>query len=378
MALPELQQAQSILKRAGTILLLAPARPSVDAVASMVALYLTLQANKKGENIDAISPSHVPRALQFLPGSSQIKMNPETRSDVVLDLAGPQTIANIRQEPLSGGLRLHITLPEGVTITKDQIETVVRSLPYDAAIVFGAADLEELGPTFTQHADFFYNTPVINIDHRADNEYYGTVNLVDITASSVAEVTYELIQQLQPQPDATVATALYAGIVAGTDSFQKPSTTPHSFKMAADLIELKADREAVIRHLVKTKPLPLLKLLGRIYARLRFDEHIRLYWSILRNTDFEESGSTPDDLLDAIHELTNNIAAYNAVAILYEHEQRYELYVLLSKGLKQRRSEIQTMLSAQRENGLLRLPIPAQSLAEAEDKVLEKVRSILP
>jgi nanoRNase/pAp phosphatase (c-di-AMP/oligoRNAs hydrolase) len=252
-------------------------------------------------------------------------------------------------------------------------------MPYDVAIIFGAADLEALGSTFTDHTDFFYNTPIINIDHRADNEHFGTVNIVDITAGSVAEVTYELIRSLfNNGVDADIATALYAGIVAGTDSFQKPSTTPRSFQIASELIEREADREAVIQHLVKTKPLSLIKLTGRLYARLRYDEHMQLFWSMLRPLDFKESGASVSDVAAAMRELANNIAGFNAAFILLEEEKFYTMFLLLGKGLLRRRQEIQSVLDAQRDNGLLRVSITANSLEEAEQAALEKVRAILP
>ncbi|MEX2054663.1 MAG: hypothetical protein WD972_00635, partial [Candidatus Andersenbacteria bacterium] len=333
----------------------------------------------KEDGVEEVSPSHVPAVLQFLPGSSQVSMKPRAQADIVLDMAGPTRIEGMRQEPLQGGLRLHIMMPEGVTLNRDQLEMLVRPLPYDVAIVFGASDLEAMGNTFTQHADFFYNTPIINIDHRADNEHFGTVNIVDITAGSVAEVTYELITTMfGERVEPGIATALYAGIVGGTESFQKPSTTPRSFQIAAKLIEQEADREAVIQHLVKTKPLALIKLTGRLYARLRYDEHLQLFWSILRPIDFTESGATPAEVPAAMKELANNIAAFNAAFILQEEAGIYTVFVLLGKGLQQRRQEIQQLLGAQRENGLLRLRMAATSSEAAEQEAIEKIRGVLP
>ena len=378
MALPELKQAHGIIDRAARVLLLVPEKTSADAFASMVALYLALQPHKES-GLDEVSPAHVPASLQFLPGSSQVSMRPQEQTDVVIDIAGPAAIEGVRQEPLQGGMRLHITLPGGARVNRDQIETVVRTLPYDVAVIFGAADLEALGKVFTDHTDFFYNTPIINIDHRPDNEHYGTVNIVDITAGSVAEVTYEFItSRFGSEIDTAIATALYAGIVAGTDSFQKPSTTPRSFQIASKLMEADADREAVIQHLVKTKPLHLIKLAGRLYARLRFDEHLQLFWSILRPVDFQESGATVEHVPAAMRELANNIAGFNAAFILHEDRGIYTMYLLLGKGLLQRRQEIQDMLSAKRDNGLLEVRITASSLENAEQAALEKVRSILP
>lgn len=379
MALSELKQAQALLQRAAQVLLIVPEKASADALASMIAFYLVLQTDKP-QGVDEVSPQHVLPALQFLPGSSQVMMAPRQHTEVIIDLAGPTTIAGVRVEPLQGGVRVHLALPDRVTTTKDQLETSIRALPYDVVVIFGAADVEELGDIFTRHADFFYNTPTLNIDHRAQNEHFGTVNLVDITAGSIAEVVYDLIVSMKGSAlEATVATALYAGIVAGTESFQRPSTTPRSFEVAARLMEQRADREAVIQHLVKTKPLSLLKLTGRLYARLRFDEYSQLFWSVLKARDYTDSEASPDDLRAALRELSNNIATFTVAFVVSEHDvHQYETYVLLGKGLRQRRNEIQVQLQAQRENGLLHFSVPALSLEAAEQVALERVRSILP
>ncbi|MDP3997496.1 MAG: DHH family phosphoesterase [bacterium] len=379
MSLPELKQAYSLISQASHILLIVPQRASFDAISSMIALYLVLQSTKE-DHVDEVSPQHVPTALQFLPGSSQVAMAPRKQSEIVLDIAGPTAIGAVRSQPLQGGLRIHLSLPDNVDINKDQLEVSVRSLPYDLVITFGATDLEALGPVFAANADFFYNTPVINIDHRAANEHFGTVNLVDITAGSTAEVAYDLITTFPDNPiDDGVATALYAGIVSGTDSFQKPSTTPRSFQAAARLMEADADRESVIQHIIKTKPLSLLKLTGRLYARLRYDEHIQLFWSLVRPKDFTDSDASTADLPRAMYELANNIAGFHAAFVLSENEQhdQYKVFLLLGKGLLQRRDTIQKNLAATRDNGLMQIKITASSLEEAENTALEKIRDII-
>ena len=379
MSLPELQQAKQIVERSQRILLIVPQQASYDATASMLALYLALQQLNE-ETPDEVSPSHVPPAMQFLPGSSQVQMRPIKQPEVIIDIAGASRLTATRAESLQGGLRLHLSLPQDATIDKDNIEFSVRTLPYDTAIVIGASDLEKIGPIYAENADFFYRTPIINIDHRADNEHFGTINLVDITAGSIAEVTYELISTLLEEPfDPGIATNLYAGLVTGTESFQKPSTTPQSFQIAAKLIGMEADKEAVIQHLVKTKPLNLLKLVGRLYARLRFNEHQQLFWTIVRAVDFRESKTSPKDLTPAIKELTNNLSGFNAILIISEKEQqRYDTYIILGKGLLKRRREIQAQLSARRENGFLVLTSGSPTLEEAESHALEIVNGILP
>jgi nanoRNase/pAp phosphatase (c-di-AMP/oligoRNAs hydrolase) len=391
MALSELQQAISIIDKASSLLLITPAKASRDSLASMIAIYLSLQPprnNQTDKLIDEVSPSHLPRNMQFLAGSAQIKTEPTMQPEIVIDIADSLNISNIRQEQLRSSSRIHLSFAPSANITKDQIETSIRALPYEAVVVIGASDLEELGDTFTKNADFFYNTPIINIDHQAANEHFGTVNLVDVTAGSLAEIVYQLILDKNTQIHPDIATALYTGIISGTDSFQRPSTTPRSFQVAAKLIEQKANREDVIQHLIKTKPLNLIKLIGSIYARLRHEDNTKLYWTVLEATDFIKSGATAYDVPTAMQELANNIAGFNAAFLLYEspssntthdnNDQQFFVYLLLGKGLKQRRQEIQEILSASRENGAITFTITAPSVESAEKIAHDKIKQILP
>src|SRR5581483_9182384 len=185
-----------------------------------------------------------------------------------------------------------------------------------------------------------------------------------------------LARHLNKTIESTVATALYAGIVAGTDSFQKPSTSPKLFKIAAELLEQKADREAVIQHLIKTKPLSLLKLVGRLYARLRYDEHVRLFWSVLRPMDFQDSSASADDILPALYELTKNISNFSIAYLIHEKGPGFDVYVLLGQGIKKRRADIQSALGAHKLNGILRFTPPATSLADAEQQADQKIRPL--
>lgn len=379
MSIPETKQVATLLQKASTILLLVPEKHSIDAFSSMMALTIAL-SKEQGKEVHAVSPLHVPQSLQFLPGSSQVRVNPQMQPGIIIDIAGAVRLANVKPQELKGGTRIHLTLEEGAEITADIVETHVRQLPYDCVVIFGASDIAELGPIFSKHADFFYNTPVINIDNRTTNEHFGTINVVDITASSIAEITHELILALHPEHvDADVATALYAGIVSATESFQKPSTTPHAFQLSAELMDKNARTDTVIQQLVKTKPLTLLKLTGRTYARLRHDEHGQLFWSILRDLDCIESSSRQEHIPDVLRELTNNISGYNAAFILFEDaNKQYKVYLSLGKGLQKRNGEIQEQLIAQKENGVLVFSILATSLTDAEQKALQKVQAILP
>ena len=49
---------------------------------------------------------------------------------------------------------------------------------------------------FDGNSGNFYEVPVVNIDHHAENDNFGQLNIVDITASATSEVLADLLQKI--------------------------------------------------------------------------------------------------------------------------------------------------------------------------------------
>jgi phosphoesterase RecJ-like protein len=76
----------------------------------------------------------------------------------------------------------------------------------------------------------------INIDHHQSNNSFGQLNYVRTTASSTAEMVYDLILALAQEVDQGMATALLSGIMGDTGSFNFPNTSPEVLEIAARLV----------------------------------------------------------------------------------------------------------------------------------------------
>jgi bifunctional oligoribonuclease and PAP phosphatase NrnA len=114
---------------------------------------------------------------------------------------------------------------------------------------------------------------LINIDHHHDNTLFGTLNLVDPSASCTAEIVWDLMHGLDVQPSPAVAEALYVGLVTDTGRFMYESTGPRAHRMAAELIDAGVDVEAVYKRLYEDVALEKLVLLGLALERIqRFDD----------------------------------------------------------------------------------------------------------
>jgi phosphoesterase RecJ-like protein len=113
---------------------------------------------------------------------------------------------------------------------------------------------------------------LLNIDHHHDNTGFGTVNLVEPTASCTAEIVWGLMGSLGVVLSAPVAEALYIGLITDTGRFMYENTTPSSHRMAAALLEAGVEVPAVYRRLYEDMPDGKLTLLALALAQLqRFD-----------------------------------------------------------------------------------------------------------
>jgi bifunctional oligoribonuclease and PAP phosphatase NrnA len=113
---------------------------------------------------------------------------------------------------------------------------------------------------------------LLNIDHHHDNTHFGTLNLVDPSASCTAEIVWEVMHGLDVAPTVAIAEALYVALVTDTGRFMYENTGPRAHRMAAELIAVGVDVAAVNTRLYENMPHAKLLLLGVALARIqRFD-----------------------------------------------------------------------------------------------------------
>jgi phosphoesterase RecJ-like protein len=140
---------------------------------------------------------------------------------------------------------------------------------------------------------------VLNIDHHHDNTRFGTINLVDVEASSTAEIVFGLIEAIGAELTMEIAAALYVGLVTDTGRFSYENTEPSSHRMAASLIEAGVDVHDTYRRLYERVPIEKLRLLCRALEGIEIVSEGDLAVTYLSATDYAE--------LDAGHELTEGI-----------------------------------------------------------------------
>src|SRR5512132_4731158 len=109
------------------------------------------------------------------------------------------------------------------------LEDLQRKVPDDAAtrvlLALDCANERRLGPD----TEVLYSAQlVVNVDHHHDNSRFGAVNLVVADASSTGDVVPHLLRELGVELTPDIAEALYVALVTDTGRFQYSNTTPKS------------------------------------------------------------------------------------------------------------------------------------------------------
>jgi nanoRNase/pAp phosphatase (c-di-AMP/oligoRNAs hydrolase) len=369
------------LRKANKILIALPEVLTADSLASGLGLKLFLQ--KLNKDVELCSSGMAAENLKFLPGTDSIKADIASGQSLVITVdASKKKLDEISYQAAEG--KAHIYLKsQGEAFAPEDLSFIVDKFPLDAIITLDAPSLESLGALFEGHTDLFYETLKINIDHKAGNEYFGAINLVDLAASSVAEILSGLLEQFESELlDEDIATCLLAGIITKTNSFQHALTTPQSFLKASKLVNLGGRQQEIIRHIYKTKSLPLLKLWGRVLARLKSADEFSLIYSILNEGDFEKSEAGVAEVVPALKELLENVSGYNLLAILAQAQAGSVRLVLAAhtavdispalEALKVSNKPLQILGQYQ----IFDVELLGLSLADAENQFLEAVRQI--
>lgn len=136
---------------------------------------------------------------------------------------------------------------------------------------------------------------VINIDHHLISDEYGDINYIDSTASSTAEIIFQLFESsengLLPTPDE--CTCLYTGLVTDTQRFLHTNTTAEALRVGSALVALGADVHQINQIIYFTKSYIELKLLGRALEKMELSLDNKYSQITLTRRDFETLGATP-------------------------------------------------------------------------------------
>jgi phosphoesterase RecJ-like protein len=319
MELSPKQQVNELIKNSQKILITGHSDLGGDCLGGMLALQKVLI--RLGKEAVVVASDIIDKNLQFLPGIDKVNKDITGTRDIVIRIDTEKTpIEKISYDKEDNYLNIHIT-PKNGQLQQSDVGFSQGSFQYDLIFVLDTPGVEKIDSVYSRYSELFFETPIVNIDHHSGNEYFGTVNFVDLTATSTCEILVSIIESFGPGNfDEDVATCLLTGIVADTASFKNTNTTPKSLTISAQMLAAGARQQEVIKNLYKQKSLPTLKLWGQVLFRIEYDQHEKLAWSAIKYKDLEMAGAGLDEVHQVMDELLLNIPDTAAILILVETE----------------------------------------------------------
>jgi phosphoesterase RecJ-like protein len=166
-----------------------------------------------------------------------------------------------------------------------------RQYVFDAALVLDCPIIERTGSV----AGLIAKRPIINIDHHVSNRRFGTINCVDIKASSAGEIIYGLVDKLGCRLTRRVAAYLYAAIVTDTGGFRYSNTTTKTMTIAARLIKTGIDPKQIYDSIYESFSLASRKLLALSLGTLEVSSDGKIAWMHLTRDMIKKSTATAHD-----------------------------------------------------------------------------------
>jgi len=147
---------------------------------------------------------------------------------------------------------------------------------------------------------------VINIDHHASNERYGTLNVVVPGAASASEVAYKLFRNIMPI-DKRTATCFYTALFSDTRHFTTSSVNAEVFAVAKALVDLGARPDEVAYHFTQRRSLASLRLLEKALSHLQLHSNAKVASMYVTRDEIKATGARIPDM-EGIVEYARSLA----------------------------------------------------------------------
>lgn len=177
-------------------------------------------------------------------------------------------------------------------------------IAYDTLVVADTGTFSQLPGLSERLPAFLAGQPsrqVLVIDHHRTQEAWGTLRLVDVTASATTELLARVLRGWGLSWSRPLATAVYVGLTTDTGWFAFSNTTPAALRLAADLMEAGVDADRMYRRLFQSEREPRLRLQARVMNSLELRCDGRLAVMTATADDFLSTGASLPDTENLIN-----------------------------------------------------------------------------
>ncbi len=243
----EIIEINKILEKPKKICIVIHRNPDGDAIGSGLALQKFL-INKR-HNVCLISPNEIPQYLKWLPGTENILVFEQNKTEAIEKLKECEYIFTLDFNNLSR--------------VGSDFENILK---------------EQKDKTF------------IMIDHHLEPSNYAKYTFSDHNKSSTSEMVYDFIIDLDKKNeiDKEMATNLFTGIMTDTGSFKFPNTTSHTMRVVADLMDKGAENNKIQVKIYDSFSKNKMKLLGKTINKMIFLPEYKTAYMILSQKNLKK------------------------------------------------------------------------------------------
>lgn len=243
-----LEKIKNLLAQNENIGIAVGRNPGIDEMAGALSLYLALSGS--GKKVTVICPTEPIVKVSSLVGINKVKKSFAGGSAGDMTVSFPYQEGEIEKISYTleeGKLNILVKAGEnGISFNEKDVEYKREGAAPGLVFVVGTPRISDLGTAFDMET--LKGSKVINIDYKPDNQGFGDVPLLGKNSSSVCELVASFISSLDFNMDVDIASNLMTGIIAATDNFQNPKTSPLSFETAAILM-----KKGAVRKIKETK-----------------------------------------------------------------------------------------------------------------------------
>ena len=152
------------------------------------------------------------------------------------------------------------------------------------------------------------------LDHHPSNTGFARYNCVEADKAACGELLYRIITQWFPV-DSEIALPLYVAVSTDTGCFVYSNTTPHTHRVAAELMETGIDYAAVNKRHFRTKSYIRLRLESRMIETMDLHHDGQTAIAAISLQDMAEFAATEEDVEDIAAVVGQLAGVHTAVTI---------------------------------------------------------------
>jgi bifunctional oligoribonuclease and PAP phosphatase NrnA len=214
---------------------------------------------------------------------------------------------------------------ENEVINKINLEDIISKFDCIIAIETGNYKrfLEALNLENNNYQEILKDKIILNFDHHASNDLFGSYYYVDTDACSINEALYDIIVDTEINIDEEIAKYIVMGIISDTGGLKYSSLTSKSLKILSELRNLVNWSE--IFYNINKKSINEYKILSVFYDRLKIDEKIA--YSYILKSDLEKFNLNLEDVNNIIENVDylSEVEIYFSVIELQENKSKVSL-----------------------------------------------------